>query len=107
MSVALVPFFAGIPVGGQGNFDLVPKGAAALLFVAILLTALGCLLQVRIRRHRSIPLMPPADSAATTKSCNYCGRDNDLVAEHCWECGTAFPTAQFDQDASEHDAATA
>ena len=107
MSVALVPFFAGIPVGGQGDFDLVPKEPAILLLVTILVAALGSLLQARIRRRRSISLMPPTDLTATAKFCGYCGRENDLVAIHCWECGTPFPTPQIDQDTSERDAATA
>jgi len=104
MLVTFVPYFAmGVPQAQPGAYELVPSSQVTVLFVAILLVACGFVL-LRVRRRRTMPSIGPIDLTATTKACSYCGRENDLQAAHCWECGTAFLIPQVDQYPSEHDA---
>ena len=104
MLVTFVPYFAmGVPQAQPGAYDVVPNRQVTVLFVVILLVACGFVL-LRVRRRRTMPPIGPIDLTATTKACSYRGRENDLQAAHCRECGTAFLILQVDRNPSEHDA---
>src|SRR6266496_2880108 len=103
MSVTFVPYFAmGVPQAHPGAYDLVPNWQVTVLCVVVLLVACGFVL-LRVRRRSTMPPIGPIDLTATTKACSWCGRENDLQAAHCRECGTAFLIPQDDQNRSEHE----
>ena len=105
MLVVFVPIFGvGVPHAKPGDYADASVWPAVLLFVVIPLLALCGFLILRSRSRRTKPELHSLESEATTKPCGYCGRENDLEAANCKECGTPFLTPESDQNACKHEA---
>ena len=84
----------GLPQVQPGDYPDASVWTAVLFYACItLLVFFFGFLSLKIRRNRAMPEMDSIEATATTMKCSYCGRENDLEAANCKECGTPFPNS--------------
>ncbi len=87
-------FGIGVPQAQPGDYG---EGSAwtGVLFLAgvtLFVFFIG-FLSWKVRGSGAAPERSSIEATATTMPCSYCGRENDLEAANCKECGTPFPNA--------------
>ena len=86
-------FAVGVPSAGPSSFGPEDPSAWPVLVlcagIALLLFEYG---YIKWRTHRREQKPEHSiEPRATTMPCSYCGRENDLSAANCKDCGTPFP----------------
>ena len=91
---SVVIFAMGVPHAYPGSFGNEHSSVwpMVVFFVGIVLLLFEYgYVKWKTHRNESKPEESLTEPTATAMQCSYCGRQNDLNAASCKECGTPFP----------------